>query len=670
MPNALKNFHPAYSTIKSIILCDEASANGSNGESLDIIIKNTECLFERIEFTESVTELVPNGVLVVQDRNDIVGRLKKFNVDRIVIAFSDSDKKWYFKISSVSYLNNAASDTEENFVAIYFSNKYYFENQNFSLISSLDIKQPQVYLISDFVEKLKKDYFFEKERYDVEGYNDKTTNYVLYRPLNSLKSRDLVPSDDPMQYLNYLTTYALSDGKNTNSSSNNNSAGLPKNPNFMFWTGLDSSVNFKYFNEDLTKDSSFASMKNDYRKIAIFDGDSVVQKLSDGQFYRKAYNLLTNPAYQYISKNYYYIRKTPKFLDSVPSKYFEQDGTKGNSYSYYATTSLMYQFQDEGQKYNLEIVGLSGSVGVTCAIGGAEQLTYDGNWGFYDDLDSVSQENYLTTFHNDYGTDEPAALLAFGNKNAKKYMPYVDTSEMWQNMFDMTEVHPNQGSNTKDPIPGANTNLQKVCDIRYKSFLNKVDNSQGRLQIARAIELQNFILYSLCCMGKREDCFFAVLQKFEVDTGFTGATAYIQQQDYPIPGKAKKYRYQWNKLTFGISGGSGYTGGGTGNTAYMIENWNLDPYIKSGLTQDNTWAININERGITGPSGLTPGYVPPGYVSDCISSNFTFRPIGVRTNSYGDSGYINHIVRMCKYTEDPVNGFYYFTVENVVDGCC
>jgi hypothetical protein len=49
-------------------------------------------------------------------------------------------------------------------------------------------------------------------------------------------------------------------------------------------------------------------------------------------------------------------------------------------------------------------------------------------------------------------------------------MPYVDTSEMWQNMFDMTEVHPNQGSNTKDPIPGANTNLQKVCDIRYKSF--------------------------------------------------------------------------------------------------------------------------------------------------------------------------------------------------------
>ena len=101
----------------------------------------------------------------------------------------------------------------------------------------------------------------------------------------------------------------------------------------------------------------------------------------------------------------------------------------------------------------------------------------------------------------------------------------------------------------------------------------------------------------------------------------------------------------------------------------MVENWDLDPYIKSGITQDNTWAININERSLTGPSALTPAYLPPGYVSSCVGTNFNYRPIGAASNQIGTGGNISHVVRMCKYN-DPINGFYYFTVENALDGCC
>lgn len=663
MPNTQKQFNPAYSTLKSIILCDEGFANDEGGESLDIIKQNTECLFERIEFTESITELVPSGVLIVQDRQDIVGRLQKFNVNRIIIKFAeDIVKPWYFHITSVNYLNNAASDTEENFVAIYFSNEYYFDNQEYSLLASLNYKGPQVFKIKDFVEYVKQDGFFrETERYGVDdSYTDPTDNYVLYKPLNGLPDRQPGPIDDPLQYLNYLATYAVWDGNRQASTAN-----LPKNPYFMFWTGLNSSVNFKYFDRDLKKDPSYDSMDNDFRRIAIFDGESVIQKLSDRKIYRKAYNILSNPAYQYLSKNYFYIRKTPKFLDNVLPEYLDNNGAHGEKYKKYTTEALMYNFQDEGQRYNLEIVG-STPAGSTYAVGGAEQLVYDGHVGFYTDLDSVNQESFLTAFNNDFGTDENIAKMAFGGLDYKKFMPFIDNSEMWNNVFDMTEIHPDQGNvPPRDGIEGSATNLQKVMNVRYETFKYKLENDQDRLDLLRKIEKQNFMTYALCCMGNRvgDDCFFAVLQKFEVDSGFS---AYFSNPALQMPGQAKKYRYQWNKLTF--LSGTGYTAS-TGGTGYMIEGWTLDPDIKSGLTQDNTWAININERSLTGPAGLTPAYLPPGYDSVCIPTTFKYKPIGVAGSSYGLSGYINHIVRLCRYN-DPLNGFYYFNVENIIDGCC
>jgi hypothetical protein len=660
MANRQKNFNPAYSTIKSILLADETSANDGNGTSLDITKQNPECLFERIEFTESITELVPSGVLIVQDRQDIVGRLQKFKITRIIVNFLDGTKPWYFHITSVNYLNNAASDTEENFVAIYFTTEYYFDNQEYSLLSSLDFKYPRVYKINDFVDHVKQDGFFrEEERYEVtDSYTDPTDNYILYKPINALGDRQPAPIDDALQYMNYIASYAVWDGDRQNNTGN-----LPKYPNFMFWTGLNASINFKYFYRDLEKDSSFESIDTDYRRIAVYDGESVIQKLTDEKIYRKAYNILTNPAYQYLSKNYYYIRKTPKFLDVVPQIYFNQNGSPGTDYYGYTTKALMYQFQDEGQRYNIEIVG-STPAGATYAVGGAEQLVYDGHFGFFTDLDSVNQETFLNSFNGDYGLDASVSNMSFGLSGVCGFMPFIDNTEMWNNMFDLTQIHPDQGNNPPRDIEGIQTNLQKVMDIRYQAFVNRTTNLQNRLDLLRKIETQNFVMYSLCCMGTRsDDCFFAVLQEYAVDFGLTG---YFNNLPVPNPGDAKKYMYRWNKLTF--VGGTGYTAS-TGGTGYMIEGWTLDPLIKSGLTLDNSWAININERSLTGPSGLSLAYLPPGYASDCVPSYFKYRPIGVAGNSFGASGYINHIVRLCR-NNDPLNGFYYFTVENTLDGCC
>lgn len=635
MPNTDGPFNPGYSTIKAIYLANDAGlrGTGSNQEKLNILIQNTECVFERLELVENINDVVPNGVVVVRDIKDIASRLKLFEIDSVRILFFDGSY-WDLSITSVSYINNAASDTEENFVGIYVSNKYYKKVQNNTLSQLLGLKQPSVYLINDFVSEVKK-VFFDTTN----GYLDETFNYVLYRPLNPIDSRIEEVSDNAIQYLNYLASYAV-DSAN-------------KLPQFMFWTSLSGDVNFKFFKRDGGRDPSYRTIDRDVRRIAVFDGDSVVQQLSDGLIYRKCYFYNTNPAYQFISKKYYYIRKTPKILDTTPT---------GVSFDNYIYSGLIYQFQDEGQKYNISVVGLDGT---TFAVPGADQLIYNGHWGYYDGLESVNDASYLTHLGQNFGTEKSFSNLFLMGSSG--YMPFADTTEMWKNMFDMTEIHPNY-PNSSSRISGNSTNLQKVMNIRYKSFLQAGACASSRLEQFRNIELQNFVMYSLCCMGKRvgEESFFAVLTKFEEDNAIT-------QPNNP---DGKIYRYQWNKIKFNSKYNENGPVGSTGYNFHQLEKWSFDA-LASSTAQDDTWAINTNERG------LTASYLPAGWISPA-PSGFKLRPIGANTDTVGATGEIFHIVKMNKipleqllsesgnevYKKYIGKYLYYFDAENVLDGIC
>jgi hypothetical protein len=261
-------------------------------------------------------------------------------------------------------------------------------------------------------------------------------------------------------------------------------------------------------------------------------------------------------------------------------------------------------------------------------------------------------------------------------------MPFLDSPDMWKNMFDVTPIHPDYPDN--DEVAGDATNLQKVMDIRYDVFSGGAAGASaaaGRLEEIRKIEAQNFVMYSLCCMGKKEDCFFAVLQRYEPDNTYYGVTC---APDPTLPGSAKFYRYKWNKILFepghegvtcgtcGSSGASGVAtggqcGGAAGCTTYshQLEKWCLDPSTKSSPTQDDTWAINLNERGLSG------AYLPPGWVTP-TSASFKFRPIGANTSSaIGVSGGdIKHIARVCIEQIDAKTRVTSFWIENVLDGNC
>ena len=621
MPATDPNFNPAYSTIKAIYLTDEADTN-----PLNIIRQNSECVFERIEFVENANDVFPNGVLIVRDTKDIVSRVKEFQINRILVEFFDSTI-WDLDITSVSYINNAASETEENFVGIYFSNQYYKLAQTTSLNATLGIKKPLVYKIQDFVAQLKSAIFDDTA--DPPSYNDEATNYVLYRPINTIENRNESVSDNAIEYLNYLSTNAVSK--------------VTEAPTFMFWTGFDGGVNFKAFDYDLSRDPSAATIDTDVRRFAIFDGESVIQQLSDRKFYRKIYFYNTDPAYQYISKNYYYIRKTPKVLDVLPT------GLSGDALEQYIYNTLSYQFQDEGQRYNVEVIDHDNT---NIALPGADQIIYDRHWGYYDSLDSINDSSKLSHLGHQFGNENYYRNLNLMGTSG--YMPYVDNTEMWKNSFDLTPIHPDYPNSTYNF--GVDTKLQKLIDIRYSGFLAGVCGAEKQLDLYRKIELQNFIAYVLCCMGKKEqESFFAVLQRFEVDNtkGFSGTNNVM-------------YRYKWTKIDFdapkGSCGSSGLCGASGMTLAFhQLENWGLSP-IGSSSFQDDTWAININERGLTG------NYLPPGWDGSCLPVGFSYRPIGASEAGllFGD---IKHFVKMFKYAQGN-SYFYYFTAENVVDGCC
>ena len=662
MPNTQSRFNPAYSTIKSIFI------RGLDG-SLEISKQNTECRFEKIEIVENITEVLPRGALVVTDLKDIVSYVNYKAIDKVIIEFFNG-KKWYCDITSVSYINNAGSDSDDTIVAINFTNQYYKYFSTNSLNSLLGFKKPKVFHINELVEQLR--FTFGADS----GWNDPASNYFLYKPLSPYNSGEESIPDNAIELFNYISTGAIDEFGE---------------PNFIFWTGMGGDVNFKSFKRNIEDDASYKSMDADVRNVGIFKGDAVIQKLSDKKKYRKAYFFASNPAYQWISKNYYYIRKTPKYLDTLPTITIPAGLTgdakiNAESDAIIATQNtalknLTFQFQDDGQKYNIDVVTVSGRG--TDAPQGGDQLIPENSWGYYDGQVPSNAKSITNTIYNQYGVENNYKSLSLMGLDG--FMPYLDSPDMWKNMFDVTPIHPKY-TDIGGSTAGKDTLLQKVVDIRYDIFSGGASGASaaaGRLEEIRKIEAQNFVMYSLCCMGKKEDCFFAVLQRYEPDNTYYGVTC---APDPTLPGSAKFYRYKWNKILFepghegvtcgtcGSSGASGASGsegdqgaGISGCTTYshQLEKWCLDPSKKSSSTQDDTWAINLNERGLSG------AYLPPGWVSPS-STSFKFRPIGANTSSaIGVSGgNINHIARICIEQIDAKTRVTSFWIENVLDGLC
>lgn len=649
---------------------------------LDIVQKNEECQYVRLEMQESVFEIFPLGSLVIRDTKDIVSIIQLNNIDIVEILFTSGFRR-VCSLTSTSYINNAASDTEENFVSLNISNNLYKLSQKHSaaeLLSQTGIIQDRVYTIDELATNLdtKLTELLGEIPGGYKGYITPADNYFCLKMLSAGNNHlNYSVTDNAFQYLNYLSSLAV--GKPPADDETEEQGIVEREPRYLFWTTFDDYFYFKYFPVDIANETPEIIEKyetNNYR-YAVYTGDVPFQTATNNKIYKKIYVFTSDPTNQFVSKNYFYIRKTPKFLDSVPAvlESIEDEQERELKVKLYTTKALSYHFQDDGEKYNIEAIASSGIVnGVTS---GSDEVFYESDWGWISDFNTLSEHSKSSHSSGEFGTAQSYSKINYMGHTG--YFSRVDNTEGWKNMFDMTEIHPDYPRNLVEATEDSEKIYYNVIQKNLADLYKEKEFAPNNLELLRKIERENFVLYALCCI-QDEETFFARLIRYAQDP-FTVAPTPQSVIDQ-IGGTNQKWRYKWEGLKLATPAGSTYWS--------ALELWVGDPANSSkGNTANDTWAINLNER--TGGTKFIPnaggqnGYFPPGWYGPSSVGSFSYRPIGCYTATPEPAGAtIAHIVKMYKSTAekfatesgvtlDPsLRGkvIYYFFAENIVDGVC
>ena len=726
-----KNSNPFHSPIVAIFL---ENVDGSIGGivptiSFNIIKKNTQCEFNRLELQDNAFDLFPVGALIVKDLSDIVSFIDVNGINSIKILFEDQSILNCI-ITSVTYVNNAASNTERKIVSINLSNSFYVYSQQNSLIKDMNMVKPKLFTIDGLISYISKNILDGKFKNTVPTLRncDATSNYILYRPLNPDGENIEYPSDDMFQYMLYASSMAV----------NGLGSGVAdvklNSPKYLFWTEFGNFINLKYFTESPLYEyinKSTTGKKTDTRALryAVYDGDAPQQKFKNqnggsDQFYKKIYIYRNDPILQFVSKNYYYLRVVPSFLDELSfANTPGRNRTRGIQPAGFNNINIKQEMLrdlsslqlDDGSKYNLEFIGSNGPInGITA---GAMEIKYDKHWGYYGQYVNQNKNVSDSLLSSEFGSSDLYSSINFMGLSGA--MNYVDSQEMWKNMFDFTPVHPNTPLEASGITNPALFNLQKIIDIRYDSlkgntFLNP------NLEIIRKVENENFIMYALCCMGlDDEESFFALLTNYSLNPvagnyNNSVPSAAIQNElnnwsykfeellptgvtsayNFGFPGNMEGSTFPFMHLNGKAWGGisAGYTGfisrsssaGITYNPSTTPNGWTLG---------DDTWAINLNEQ-VSGANAYLQTFKTYGAGWDAtIPDKFSYRPIGVYgscgpgntfNNKYGTC---RQVVRMNAISLDKLllqRGYtlgsipagyrgkklYYFNATNVVDGTC
>jgi len=575
--------NPLFSYIKDITL---------GGFSIYKTANNAICRFEKLEMIESVFELFPSGSVIVRDVSDVITYIKNNNITSLTITTDNGVSQTYF-ITSTNFITNAASETEENFVAINFSNFIFKENQNITTNEILSVSTPTEYDIDEIIENVSN---------GVGGTVVSSSpfsfyNTIVYKNINPLEEKIDVITSNPIQYINYVSSLACDEST--------------KLPRYLLWTGFDDTVNVKYFYQNVNNDTA------PVKRYAIYSADIPTAKFG-GSVYKKIYLFTTSPADQYLNKNYYYIRKTPKILNRQTN----------NSLTDITQRLFNHQYLDDGAKYDIEIVTSQGVVDSLPNNSGISLLEYDKHYGYYTKNDTNTNFSSSNLLSLEYGNRKIYESQEFYSSNQ---YPFIDNPEMWKNIWDLTPIHPNLESG---PASASNSKLQQILSIRKNS-----QSDEDKLQQIHDIELQNFIYYVLCCLTpqdeiiqqeEEEETFFACVTGWREDPEYTStSTAYGAKQEPLI------YRYSWNRLAVNIDESN------LENFDYFTnpENGNVWSYTdeKSAEIQDDpnllTWAINVNERkNYYVSTNANSSYYAPGWytknLTETLFSEVRYKPVG------------------------------------------
>lgn len=692
--------NPFASPILSLRLTarDYVTGGGPSETAPDIVLwgqpgynPNPYCSFLRMEFEESAFMPFPAGRIVVQDKADIASLIEKYSYKYIYCELIDG-KKYLWDIKSTFYPNNSVSDFDKTFFEIQFTNRFYFEAQRRPPTLGMDkaLQFPRVGKVRNLMNLMLADVKTEIGTPSTPPINRNIStadpdNYVLFRARNIDHEGKEVWNDTFMNLLNYLFEYSTVAGS----------------PRFMFWSAMDNSLYYKFFDieRDLASGFSRKLGTGDPRFIKSFAIYNVATPTTtiDDQVYYKIYAL----SGQYKARNErqtYYNRYTPKFL---------HQGVTGMTAAREALGSMFLQRDDQfiAEKFTSYPTG-SGATGAMFLI---EDST---PWG-YPPTDAQTSKNLQDSLE----TTEFLARRPSLDDGDWWNTEFTDSVYMFQTQFDITPLHPNlpggQGfSGNFASWDDCNLNRVLYCS-RSPMPSNEVDE---RAEVAQQQEYLNVLKYVLCCIGRQvpePDWFFALL---------TGYERIYEDGEYG------PWRYYWVKIDptvlpdgFSFFDDEGYANlyGNLeveGVAIHLNEVFNdapdipdIDCYLRGrGLTFQPSGTGDSNSghwSAITAGSGalswvpynpMTGGldtslysvsnYLGPGFDKRNITASpgFPYRPIGFlplasSTSPGGTAGYnvvppkgvCRQIVKMYVYTDPAGNKMHYFdSPTNVVDGAC
>lgn len=640
MPN------PISSPITSIVL----NSDESSEFDLEVFERNPLCQFERMEMEESVNNIFPTGALIVRDTSDIITYISRKKIKSFTVKLGDTEQyKWY--ITSISYANNAASEVDQSFVVIYFTNSLFFESQKVSFydekvieiddegnpvededgnpietsVPLFNIQYPFVTTHKHLIYTYGTRGVFSKQLFTTKdgdgnpiqssgcGVNNfiknsvEPSNYVLFRPRIADATRTEHFQTNIISYLNYIFTYAVDE--------------IDKKPYYMFWTDFGNGLNYKYF--DLEKDLGsglfgFDLPNTDSGRIEIFSvyaSDNSVQKVlieGESRDSKKIYVLVTNPAYSLNEKNYYYERSSPVYLEN-PSH--EPSGELSDPFR------LMSPFLSQADNTTLTTVTsftINDSEGPeylqrTAALEDANLIELQ-DGGFYGYVDDFMTQNMPITVTDAVGSYE--SLLAYmratplglrdsfaPNSSQTPLYPFNDNKYIWQFQYDLTRTHPNIGLsgaqvNEKDFYKQINELLEpsneQTGGSDISSFL--IESELKKVSLNKVLEAK----YSAMKDQQTYDNFRReLLQKTEKENFVTNVLCCMGQEISSkeewffakITGYVKDYRAVWEDT------GSGFTLklDRQNDTAWLYSWERLEPGpLFYGLTAGNTGNVDAH----------------------------------------------------------------------------
>jgi hypothetical protein len=472
--------NPIDTAISSIIL----KSNDNVEFDINVFKSNEFCQFERLEMEESVLNVFPKGALVLRDKSDIMTYIAIKQIKSIQVEFQNGEKfLWY--ITSLNYTNNAASEVDQSFIVVYFTNSLYQQSQNISFydekifeinpeteqeeeVSSTSL-WPFSYPFVTTPDHILKTYgtraVFNKPLFPIRdsegeevnlkgcGVNlfiqntQEPVNYILFRPRIADPERIEQYQTNIITYLNYIFTYAVNEDRK---------------PYYLFWTDFSNCLNYKFF--DLRKDLesgkyAFNKDNTDPGKVeayAVYNSDDIGRSFKIEEqdvICKKVYVMITNPSHSIVDKNYYYIRSSPIYLEQSSH---ELSGSVSD------VERLMSPYLSEAANTTLTTITTyttNDSPGVTYAFrveskkdSNLVNLPDQGFWGYAKDFNihnvtTVNITDAVGSYENTLNYIEATPLglrdAYFTEAGEQPLYPFNDNRYIWQFQYDLTRTHPN-----------------------------------------------------------------------------------------------------------------------------------------------------------------------------------------------------------------------------------